>query len=109
RSSPCTGHDLWAGSVYAMGAALALENARLYSELERRMRADLDATRSKLSIAEGLAAAGRLAAGLAHEINHPLTFVQGNLVVLNDYVRSVSALVRAADDAAAVLERSGDE
>lgn len=106
QSSPCTSHDLWAGSVFATGAALALENARLYSELERRMRADLDATRSRLSIAEGLAAAGRLAAGLAHEINNPLTFVQGNLVMLKEYGRAVEGLVRAALDTIRELSSS---
>jgi DNA-binding response OmpR family regulator len=106
QSSPCTSHDLWAGSVYATGAALALENARLYSELERRMRADLDATKSRLSIAEALAAAGRIAAGLAHEINNPLTFVQGNLVMLKEYGGAVEALVRVALETIRELEDS---
>jgi CheY-like chemotaxis protein len=107
-SQPCTSHDVWAGSVFAAGAALALENARLYGELERRMRADLDATRSRLTHAERLAGAGRLAAGMAHEINNPLTFVQGNLGMLRDYAAAVRELWQRAQDVASQLRRSAD-
>jgi signal transduction histidine kinase/CheY-like chemotaxis protein len=48
---------------------------------EQRLRAETDA---KVMFADRMASIGRLAAGTAHEINNPLSYVMGNLDVLRE-------------------------
>lgn len=55
----------------ARSAAIAVENARLY-EAEREQRHLVEQSQMQLTQSEKLAATGRLAATLAHEINNPL-------------------------------------
>ena len=60
----------------AAQAAIALENASLYEAL-RRSYDELKQSQQLLVRQEKLASLGRLAAGLAHELNNPLSSVAG--------------------------------
>jgi len=62
-----------AGSV-----AVAVENANLYSEVAD-FATELERSQAKLVQAEKMAAIGRLAASLAHEINNPLQGIHNSL------------------------------
>ena len=94
--------ELQKGSVFASQLALALDNARLYEELEEKIQ-QLVHTRDQLVQAEKLALAGQLAGAVAHEINNPLGYVQANLDALRDYSTAVGALWLSAKAAALYL------
>jgi two-component system NtrC family sensor kinase len=63
-------------SAMAQPAAIAIENAQLYKDLQDRME-ELKRTQAQLIQSARLAAIGELAAGVAHEINNPLTGIMG--------------------------------
>ncbi len=70
--------DLWLLNYMAGSVAIAIENARLYAELSDFAR-ELEKSQAQLVQAEKLAAMGRLAASIAHEINNPLQAIHNCL------------------------------
>jgi signal transduction histidine kinase len=67
----------------AAPAAAAIENAQLYQEQARALQRLAD-TQSQLVQSAKLAGVGQLAAGIAHEINNPLTTIIGLASLLLD-------------------------
>jgi signal transduction histidine kinase len=70
-ADPFGAADLELFAILARQAALALDNARLNAELLDTIY-KLEQSRQALTQAEKMAAAGRLTASIAHEINNPL-------------------------------------
>jgi PAS domain S-box-containing protein len=60
----------------ASSVAIALENAHLYEDLRARME-ELQRAQVRLIESSKMAAVGELAAGVAHELNNPLTAILG--------------------------------
>jgi signal transduction histidine kinase len=79
----------------ARQTAIALQNARLYGDLQRQMQ-EVKTAQQQLLQAAKLAAIGELAAGIAHELNSPLTVIVGR-------TDQLMRRVREADPQAAAL------
>jgi two-component system NtrC family sensor kinase len=94
--------------VRQMSDELAATNARLVATVDR-----LKATQAQLLQAEKLSAIGQLVAGVAHELNNPLTSVIGYAQLLQEEMREVGTGVEArpaaelATDLRRIAEESG--
>ncbi len=80
-SAPFPPDSLRAAEALARHAALAIENAQLF-EREQRTIEELRKAQSQLLQSEKLATIGQMAAGIAHELNTPLTYIMGNLELI---------------------------
>jgi signal transduction histidine kinase len=77
--------------IVASQVAIAVENARLYEGVTRKM-GELRETQAQLIQAAKLAAIGEMAAQVAHEINNPLTSVLGFASLLVEQLPPDSSL-----------------
>jgi len=64
-------------------------------EEQRILIAKLEEAHDQLHQSEKLASIGQLAAGVAHEINNPIGFVNSNLGTLKNYVNQLMSLIDA--------------
>jgi signal transduction histidine kinase len=80
-SAPFSPDSLSAAEALARHAALAIENAQLF-EREQRTIEELRRAQKQILQSEKLATIGQMAAGIAHELNTPLTYIMGNLELL---------------------------
>ena len=91
-------------------AAISLQNAMLYRTLEQKVEQrtqelqqknrslsktlkELKNTQAQLIQSEKMSSLGQMIAGIAHEINNPITFIHSNLTPASSYFRDLLELI----------------
>ncbi|MGI0494323.1 trifunctional serine/threonine-protein kinase/ATP-binding protein/sensor histidine kinase, partial [Alkalinema pantanalense CENA528] len=69
-------------------AAISLENARLYKQAQTYAQ-QLEQSQLQIVQSEKMASLGNLVAGVAHEINNPIGFLNGSISNSKDYVQDL--------------------
>lgn len=102
-------------SGYTGGCFDVTDRVELQKELASKNTAlkqalhEIRQTQSKLIHQEKLAGIGQLAAGVAHEINNPLAFVNSNIHSLKRYMDSLIWLSSLCEEVASICMHSTDE
>ncbi|MEH2181784.1 GAF domain-containing sensor histidine kinase [Nostoc sp.] len=79
---------------------IAIQQAELLEQTKRQTLEltqtlqELKQTQTRLIQGEKMAGLGQLLAGVAHEINNPISFIFGNLVHLNEYTQELLKIVK---------------
>ena len=95
-----------AGAIHEALDRRAIETDRRRNEQELRLRKDelersfrqLQENQGRLIQSEKMAGMGQLVAGVAHEINNPLSYVTNNISVLDRDIRQIVALMNLYRD-----------
>jgi|GEM_PF-1973764 len=86
-------------SAVAAQLSIALNQAELYNETrakaaELKIALDqLQQTQTQLVQHEKMSALGQLVAGIAHEINNPITFIAGNITYAEEYIADLLEII----------------
>ncbi len=101
----CSGPRHWQAdeiefvSKLAIHLGVAIQHAELLEQTQRQADEirqtleELKASHVQLAQAEKMAGLGQLAAGVAHEINNPVSFIQGNLRHIDSYIKDLVHVV----------------
>ena len=91
--------------VHKRTASLQMANTQLLAEKARQeeLIRQLEETQMQLLQSEKMASIGQLAAGVAHEINNPIGFVNSNLNTLQEYVDGMLRLLAAYEQIESTL------
>ncbi len=98
-------------NLIACQAAISLENAQLYSNLEEKVAQrtqelneknmrleeamdELRTTQSQLIQTEKMSSLGQMVAGIAHEINNPVNFIYANIEHASNYIECIIELLK---------------
>ncbi|NET27528.1 ATP-binding sensor histidine kinase [Okeania sp. SIO1I7] len=84
-------------------AGISIENARLYQHLEAKVEQrtkhlqetlkQLQQTQAQLIQTEKMSSLGQMVAGIAHEINNPISFISGNITHAREYFQDLLELL----------------
>lgn len=90
------------GKIYRLVGTTFNITERIRAETQIKQQAEdletalqkLQRTQMQLVQSEKMSALGQLVAGIAHEINNPVSFIYGNLTHANDYIQDLVRLVQ---------------
>ncbi|MBF0232337.1 MAG: response regulator [Desulfamplus sp.] len=78
-------------------------------DINKNLKDKIEKQASMIVQTEKMASVGMLAAGVAHEINNPLSFINSNLSALKRYLKKIDALHKKYDELEIFLRYSGLE
>jgi len=93
----------WASGTTSAGYVIELHDVSAWRTSEDELRR----VQTRMLQTEKLASIGQLAAGVAHEINNPLSYVYSNLHTLRDYVTGLLRVVGAYEEVERRLPTEG--
>jgi two-component system, NtrC family, sensor kinase len=99
---PFTDKQIELATTFADQAAIAIENVRLFDNVEARTRElsasleNLRTAQDRLIQTEKLASLGQLTAGIAHEIKNPLNFVNNFSALSAELTDELNDILKAA-------------